>query len=351
MASLPTSNNRTSLVTGISGFVGAWVGLYVLEAGYNLRGTVRRPEAIRQLLTGPYKPYVDAGRVQIETILDMTQPGAFDEAVVGVDNIQHVASPATFVDQPLSGFVDPAVGMVKEILDSAIAHAGPQLRVVTLTSSMAAVITPAENRQFTTTDWNTWAADLARQNGDATPIPQKYQASKVASEQCLWNFKAMHKPQFAIAAVHPALVFGPLLLLPETPNGFSVSVALIWKCWAGEEIPPVFGAGCYIDVRDIARMHLWTALHPADADGKRYLMAAGRGSTQAAVDLFHKNLPERSEKMKKGNPGEGYVSGTYEFVEGEKSFDNSLPLKALGHFTGFEKSVLDMVPMFQKYLQ
>ena len=153
MSTIPESNGRIGLVTGISGFIGAWVGLAVLQGGYTLRGTVRRPESIKLLLDGRYKPYVDAGRVQIITIPDMTAPGCFDEAVAGVDHIHHVASPVTFADVPLKEYIDPAVAMVREMLESAIGHAGPQLRSLTLTSSVAAVQTTGVLRHYTTSDW------------------------------------------------------------------------------------------------------------------------------------------------------------------------------------------------------
>ena len=302
MASIPASNNRTALVTGISGYQGAWVGMKCLEAGYKIRGVVRRPESIASLLSGPWQAYHDAGRIETVTIPDMIRPGCFDEAVVGVDIIQHVASPVTFNDVPLSQYVEPAVGMNRELLESALARAGPQLKSVVVTSSIAAVYQRDEDREFGPSDWNTRVEQEGQKNPSSLTIPERYAFSKVAAERFLWRFEAERKPHFSISTVLPGIIFGPLLLLPAKPEQFSISVQVIWRIWAKEEIPPELGAGCYIDVRDVARMQVWAAEHPLHAGGKRYVLGDGRAGSQAAADILNGKFPGRG--MKKGTPGE-----------------------------------------------
>ena len=81
MSSVP-SNGKVILVSGINGFIGAHVGLQVLEAGYSLRGTSRSAHSAEPLLKGAYKDYAD--RVELASVPDMTADGAFDEAVKGM---------------------------------------------------------------------------------------------------------------------------------------------------------------------------------------------------------------------------------------------------------------------------
>lgn len=80
--SLPPSNGKTVLITGINGYIASVLGLHVLSSGYNLRGTARSKASTAALLSDAYAVY--ASRVQVIEISDMTVPGAFDEAVKGM---------------------------------------------------------------------------------------------------------------------------------------------------------------------------------------------------------------------------------------------------------------------------
>jgi GDP-D-mannose dehydratase len=79
--SLPLSNGKTILITGINGYIASVLGALVLSKGYSLRGTSRRLASTETLLTGPYAKYKE--RVRIFEVPDMTLDGAFDEAAKG----------------------------------------------------------------------------------------------------------------------------------------------------------------------------------------------------------------------------------------------------------------------------
>lgn len=79
--SIPTSNGKTVLVTGINGYIGSHVGLEALSRGYSLRGTSRSIASTHALLAGPLAPYAD--RIEIVEVPDITVPHAFDAAVKG----------------------------------------------------------------------------------------------------------------------------------------------------------------------------------------------------------------------------------------------------------------------------
>ena len=83
------------LVTGANGFIGAWVAQDLLKRGYSVRGTVRS-EAKGEHLLKLFKNFVDTGKFELVTVSDFTAPGAFNEAVKGVDAIEHTASPFHF---------------------------------------------------------------------------------------------------------------------------------------------------------------------------------------------------------------------------------------------------------------
>lgn len=79
--SIPESNGKILLITGVNSYLGSVLGLLVLSKGYSLRGTVRNKSSIADLLDGAYAPY--ATRVSILEVKDMTLQGAYDEAVQG----------------------------------------------------------------------------------------------------------------------------------------------------------------------------------------------------------------------------------------------------------------------------
>ena len=80
MPSTP-SNGKTVLITGINGYIASVIGYHMLKKGYNVRGTIRAKECAAPLMALAYKEY--ATRVRIFEVLDMADPGAFDEAVKG----------------------------------------------------------------------------------------------------------------------------------------------------------------------------------------------------------------------------------------------------------------------------
>ena len=79
--SLPESNGKTVLITGMNGYIASVLGHLLLSKGYSIRGTSRSLASAEPLLNGAYAAYKD--RVKIYEVPDMTVSGAFDEAVKG----------------------------------------------------------------------------------------------------------------------------------------------------------------------------------------------------------------------------------------------------------------------------
>jgi nucleoside-diphosphate-sugar epimerase len=78
---MSSNSGQTVLVSGLTGFIAAHIGLDLLKKGYNLRGTSRSTKSVQPLLDGIYKPYAD--KIEIFEVQDITADGAFDDAVKG----------------------------------------------------------------------------------------------------------------------------------------------------------------------------------------------------------------------------------------------------------------------------
>ena len=137
-----------------------------------------------------------------------------------------------------------------------------------------------------------------------------YSASKLASDDAMWQFFQEKEPAFSMTSIHPAVVMGPPPVFPESSDDLPESLKPLYKVWAGasEDMPPPIGTSSYIDVRDVAEMHLWAALNPQEANGQRYIASAGYGPAQAFADILRKRYVEDSTIMK-GTPGKGYNKG------------------------------------------
>ncbi|KAJ7886823.1 NAD-P-binding protein [Mycena olivaceomarginata] len=109
--------------------------------------------------------------------------GAFDEAVKGVDAIEHTASPFHFQADDPAELLEPALKGTVGILESARKY-GTSVKRVVVTSSCAAVLNISTTPQLLSElDWNDQAVQEER----------KYRTSKTLAERAAWDFAKKHK--------------------------------------------------------------------------------------------------------------------------------------------------------------
>lgn len=164
---------QTVLVTGASGFLAAHVLNEFLDHGYRVRGTVRTEETAAKVRKTHAK-YGD--KLSFAIVEDVAAPGAFDEAVKGVNEVGvpliriqpfhtpmnqqviHTASPfQTSVKDNEKELLQPAIQGTKGVLASIRAY-NPYVRRVIVTSSFAAIDNmerdPWPEHTYTEKDWN-----------------------------------------------------------------------------------------------------------------------------------------------------------------------------------------------------
>ena len=199
------------LLTGASGFVATHVLNSLLQHGYNVRGTVRS-EASASKVRKSHSHLLDGddSRLSFAIVQDVAKPGAFAEAVKGVDGVIHTASPFPMqVDNNERDLLDPAIKGTTEVL-KAIQKDAPQVKRVVITSSFASIMDTMQGNRpgytYSEKDWNPITYEQAK-SGDGTTA---YCASKTFAEKAAWDFVKTEKPNFDLATICPPMVYGPL---------------------------------------------------------------------------------------------------------------------------------------------
>ncbi|KAJ7744054.1 hypothetical protein DFH07DRAFT_749660 [Mycena maculata] len=302
---MPAVTPPKVLVTGANGFIAVWVVRSLLEAGFSVRGAVRSIEKYGHL-RDIFASYGD--RFELVVVPDITKEGAFDEAVKGVDAIEHTASP--FHLNPNSkpeDFVVPAKQGTLGILQSALKlgkSGSVKLKRVVITSSCAAVLrVQPEPKTFSEDDWNDQAEDEVKEKGIMASGISKYRASKTLAEKAARDFVEEHKKEIEwdLVRLNPPFVFGPTIHAVSSPDALNTSARQFYEILTVPQTPATRHSGsCWVDVRDLARAHVLALLKEA-AGGERIIVSAGPYLTRNTVDA----APDSDDKYQKGVPGSG----------------------------------------------
>jgi nucleoside-diphosphate-sugar epimerase len=179
------------------------------------------------------------------------------------------------------------------------ASAKSGVKRIVMTSSFGAVLDMdrdmSETYTFSSQDWNPITYQMAADPG-ATP-QDAYRGSKVFAEQEAWRFVKERKPSFDLVTLCPSMVFGPVAGPLDSPKDLNESNALLWRVASGgpsQELPPA-RFNFWIDVRDLAEIHVQALLTPK-AGGKRYIPVAPEKFTyQLASEIMIEEFPSWAE--------------------------------------------------------
>lgn len=325
------------LVTGVSGFVGKWVMVKLLERGYRVRGTVRSIAA-----KGPQvkKAAADLGGPgaldRLELIeADILADKGWAEAMQGVTAVMHVAT-AIRADEPRDSslVIRPAVEGTERVLKAT--HAAGVKRFI-MTSSIATVgyghgqtsgrkvYDETYFTQFEKMRW-TWA----------------YCVGKTKAERLTWEFAKANGME--VTTIHPGAIIGPPL-----DDDASISVQMVTGLFdSGVPAMPNNGFSI-IDVRDVAEMHV-AALEKPESIGERYLATAEYMPFPKVGDVLREAYPDRRITLRTvpdwvirliayfGGPARQIIND----IGNEKIFDGSKGEGLMGHkYIPARQSILD----------
>ncbi|RYC59063.1 hypothetical protein CHU98_g7149 [Xylaria longipes] len=343
-------HKNTILITGLNGYLAGRTAELILRAGYRVRGTVRNQQAGEKVKAALLQLGYCSDDIDVLEIPDICRHGSLDSAATGCVAIFHLASPlAEIWTLPPSEVVRIATESTARVL-SAAARTGETMNSVVLVSSAAALFDiPLESRHYTEKDWNTTSEQILKREGDDAGGLNAYLASKTAAERAFWKFRDTYAPSFGMTALQPTYFIGPPLIPWESAASIPYSNSHFWKVVAGEEIPgPMMIYGDTVDVRDVARMLLWSALHPSQSDGQRFVCSSSVGGGQAIADILSRRMP--TLKIQRGQPGQGY-SPDYKPQIGVGGFDSNKAVSATGEdWIPYDESVVDMARFLQRYL-
>ncbi|KZV66765.1 NAD-P-binding protein [Peniophora sp. CONT] len=280
------------LVTGANGYIAAWLVRLLLEDGYSVRGTVR------SAAKGAFLQKLFAGfgdKFEIAVVEDITKEGAFDEAVKGVDVVEHTASPFHFK------LITPAVQGTTGVLNSIKKNAPNVKRVIVLASCASVLTSTTSPKTYDESSWNEPAVAEAAEKGGKTPLMIAYRASKTLAEKAAWKFVEDNKGSIGwdLTVINPPFVWGPPIHEVTSLSNLNTSMVDLYNTITGKKTAEVLtGPGnAYVDVRDVARAHV-LAIQKDDAGGQRIIVSAGSHFWQELVDVANEmdpSLPFKGE--------------------------------------------------------
>ncbi|CUA73032.1 Putative uncharacterized oxidoreductase YDR541C [Saccharomyces cerevisiae S288c] [Rhizoctonia solani] len=313
----------TVLVTaGANGFIATWICKTFLERGYRVRGTVRSSSKGDYLLK-IFKDYGEGFTYYV--VEDMVKPGAFHEAVKGVQAVIHTASPAVIVSDDPQDIIQPALGGTLELING-INKCGSEVKRLVFTSSCSAITDPTKptGTIYTDDDWNTWSIKQVEEKGRDAGGWDIYRASKVLAEKAAWE-EANKQNRWDMVAIHPLITLGPFIHDINEPSKLNTSIARLYNILSAKEedlnseILLVHDLN-FGDVRDVALAHL-RGVEYEKAGGERFIVCNGAYTWQDALDT----LPAQYCRPL-GTPGSGKsVKHTvFDSTKAQKMLDLSL---------------------------
>lgn len=239
------------LVTGASGFIALHCIQQLMNAGYQVRGTLRTMSRAGEVCKA-----LGVAEDALEfAYADLTKDDGWDEAVAGCEYVLHVASPFPPTEpKHEDDLIIPARDGALRALRAAKAQG---VKRVVLTSSMAAIAygdKKPNSYVFTEKDWTNI-------NG---PYADAYTKSKTIAERSAWEFvRENDGPELAV--INPGGVLGPLLNADASTSGDLVKLLM------ERAMPAVPRIGlALVDVRDVAAAHI-AAMTVPEAAGERFV--------------------------------------------------------------------------------
>lgn len=242
------------LITGATGFVGAYTARLLLARGYTRLHAIRRADSKMDLL-GAAAQHIHWHEA------DLLDYFSLEDAFAGIDTVIHSAALVSFLPRDRDRLMAINRGGTRHVIDAAL-HQG--VRRVIHVSSVAALGRHLDGQPIT--EASKW---------EDGPLISHYSRSKFLAELELWRGQA---EGLAVAAVYPSIILGA--------GRWQEGTAKLFAYAHGQPTFYPTGATGFVDVRDVAEALV--RLIERDVDGDRFLLnAENRTYQQLLTDMTH----------------------------------------------------------------
>lgn len=275
--------SKLVLVTGITGYIAKHTALQLLQAGFEVRGSLRSLAKGDQVKSTLERHGADTSKLSFVEG-DLTKDQGWAEACQGCSYVLHLASPFP-LEQP-----NEREALVPMARDGALrvlrAASSADVERVVFTSSLVSVMYRANRPARLTVGESDWT------DPDWGPVTP-YIISKTRAERAAWDWAEESGFKDRLTVVNPGFVQGPAL-----DKNLGTSLEVIRMMLSGA-YPAVPRAGYpMVDVRDLSAL-LVAAMEAEGVQGRRLLAASDFVTLIEMASHLREKLGAKAKKAPK----------------------------------------------------
>ena len=271
------------LLTGISGWIAKHTAIELLNAGYDVLGTVRNNTLIEQTKE-TISQYASIDKLSF-TELDLLKDDGWNEAAQGCKYIMHLASPFPFkVSNNRNSLLAPAVDGTLRVLNAGL---NADVEQFIVTSSIAAMFRkPIRSNPYSFNE-NDWTDENWKEGvGD-------YFLSKTKAEKAAWELMESKGLKNKLTMINPGGVFGDAL---DKKGGTSIEYV---RQFMKGKFPAAPKWGILIsDVKDVAKAHV-ACIGNTKVGGRRLIVGKEVKKLIELSQIMAEAMPEYAKKLPK----------------------------------------------------
>jgi dihydroflavonol-4-reductase len=271
------------LITGISGWIAKHTAIELLNAGYEVLGTIRNDNLIYQT-SETIKQHASIDKLSFIN-LDLLKDDGWNEAMQGCKYIMHIASPFPFKvsndrEKLLPVAVDGTLRVLKASLNASVEQ-------IIITSSIVAMFRKPNRTNpysFGENDWTdeNWIEGVS-----------DYFLSKTKAERIAWEYMESKGLKNKLTTINPGGVFGDAL---DIKGGTSIEYV---KQFLKGKFPAAPKWGVLIsDVKDVAKSHV-ACIGNRKVGGRRLIVGKEVKKLIELSQIMAEAMPEYAKKLPK----------------------------------------------------